>query len=239
MITRRCSCGSPISRLATQCGPCHLAQVRQAMERECAGCHRVFVPKKSDRGTYCSRACSFTAASVRRTVRVVVQAQKRTSSAINRAWRQALKEDARRSPRKVAVYGPIPCRECQLVFVPIAGAQRWCSRICRVIGTRRQDWTAEGRRRKADRRARRKALKRGAYVARVYRRTTFERDGWICQLCGGAVDRAATVPSPLAATIDHVVPLAKGGTHEPGNVQCAHFICNSIKSDRTSYRLSA
>ena len=27
------------------------------------------------------------------------------------------------------------------------------------------------------------------------------------------------------------VPLADGGTHEPANVQCAHYLCNSVKSD--------
>ncbi|WP_020572549.1 HNH endonuclease [Parafrankia discariae] len=36
--------------------------------------------------------------------------------------------------------------------------------------------------------------------------------------------------------IDHIVPLAAGvelgGVHAPWNVQCAHFLCNSIKRDQ-------
>jgi 5-methylcytosine-specific restriction endonuclease McrA len=40
------------------------------------------------------------------------------------------------------------------------------------------------------------------------------------------------VPDRLAPTIDHIVPLARGGTHEPSNVQSAHFICNALKGDR-------
>jgi 5-methylcytosine-specific restriction endonuclease McrA len=36
---------------------------------------------------------------------------------------------------------------------------------------------------------------------------------------------------PVSGGSDHIVPLAQGGTHEPANVQCAHFLCNSIKSD--------
>jgi 5-methylcytosine-specific restriction endonuclease McrA len=72
-------------------------------------------------------------------------------------------------------------------------------------------------------------------VEPVYRYKIFEQDEWTCQLCGLPVDREAEVPSPLAPTIDHIIPLAKGGTHEPSNAQCAHFICNSTKCDRVNY----
>lgn len=34
------------------------------------------------------------------------------------------------------------------------------------------------------------------------------------------------------ATIDHIIPLSKGGTHTYNNVQLAHYICNSKKSDK-------
>jgi len=37
---------------------------------------------------------------------------------------------------------------------------------------------------------------------------------------------------PMSLSIDHIIPLANGGTHEPKNVQIAHFICNSIKSNK-------
>jgi hypothetical protein len=76
-----------------------------------------------------------------------------------------------------------------------------------------------------------RARKRQAYVADVSPRLIYERDGWRCQLCRKPVRRDHVVPMPLAPVLDHVVPLAQGGTHEPANVQCAHFICNSIKSD--------
>jgi 5-methylcytosine-specific restriction endonuclease McrA len=67
--------------------------------------------------------------------------------------------------------------------------------------------------------------------ARPYRRLDiFERDGWRCQLCRRPVKRAATVPHPLAPTIDHVIPLALGGPDAPENVQCACFECNTHKS---------
>jgi 5-methylcytosine-specific restriction endonuclease McrA len=60
----------------------------------------------------------------------------------------------------------------------------------------------------------------------------FERDRWVCQLCSKKIKRDVVAPHLLAPTIDHIVPLARGGTHEPANAQAAHFICNTRKSDR-------
>jgi hypothetical protein len=77
----------------------------------------------------------------------------------------------------------------------------------------------------------RAARKRGAYVADVHFAHIYKRDGGICQICGGAVDKSAKAPHPLSPSLDHIVPLAVGGTHEPANVQLAHFLCNSLKSD--------
>jgi len=74
--------------------------------------------------------------------------------------------------------------------------------------------------------------KRGAFVADVSRTAVFERDGWECQLCHRAVDPSLRYPNADAASLDHIVPLARGGTHEPANVQLAHSRCNSSKKDR-------
>lgn len=78
----------------------------------------------------------------------------------------------------------------------------------------------------------RRALERSAYVEPVDRRHVYERDGWLCHLCKKRVDASREVPHPLAPTIDHVVPLSKGGTHELANVRTAHFICNTRKGNR-------
>ncbi|WP_405943184.1 HNH endonuclease [Streptomyces sp. NBC_00207] len=77
----------------------------------------------------------------------------------------------------------------------------------------------------------RRALERNAFVAPVNRAQVYERDHWTCQLCREPVMRHEVVPHPQAPTLDHIVPLSRGGTHEPANVQLAHYRCNSIKSD--------
>jgi 5-methylcytosine-specific restriction endonuclease McrA len=112
------------------------------------------------------------------------------------------------------------CVECGQWFVHDQPQTRTCSLTC----SRR--W--HGRFGRHARRAR----KRGAFVARVYRQKIFERDRWRCKLCGKPVARTMVVPHPKAPVLDHIVPLAQGGKHEPANVQCAHFICNSLKGDR-------
>lgn len=62
-----------------------------------------------------------------------------------------------------------------------------------------------------------------------------KRDSGICQLCGRPVDTSSFIGNGcglLYPTIDHIVPLSKGGSHTWGNVQLAHMKCNSIKGDR-------
>jgi hypothetical protein len=57
------------------------------------------------------------------------------------------------------------------------------------------------------------------------RRQIFDRDKWKCQLCGDAV-------TPENATIDHVVPISKGGSlNDPKNLRTAHEVCNRMRGD--------
>ncbi len=74
----------------------------------------------------------------------------------------------------------------------------------------------------AEIRDRRRARKLNAYVAPVSRRAIYERDGGKCGICHKAVlfERMH---------LDHIIPLSKGGTHEPRNVQVTHQLCNNRK----------
>lgn len=62
-----------------------------------------------------------------------------------------------------------------------------------------------------------------------------KRDGNRCHICGGECDRSDIAyghVGPTYPTIDHVIPLAKGGPHLWWNVKLAHFQCNSEKGAR-------
>jgi 5-methylcytosine-specific restriction endonuclease McrA len=60
----------------------------------------------------------------------------------------------------------------------------------------------------------------------------FERDNWICHLCGDVTDHTATWPDPSAPTIDHLVPLSLHGDDTEENVATAHWKCNRDKRNR-------
>ena len=57
------------------------------------------------------------------------------------------------------------------------------------------------------------------------RRAVMERDGPECMYCGGVVFEDAT--------IDHVLPLCRGGTHELRNLVVCCKSCNSRKGQKT------
>lgn len=56
------------------------------------------------------------------------------------------------------------------------------------------------------------------------RQYVYERDNFTCQSC----DRTQ---QQTQLTIDHIIPLAKGGTNDLSNLQTLCFACNRRKSD--------
>ena len=60
----------------------------------------------------------------------------------------------------------------------------------------------------------------------------------ICGICGKPVDKSLKYPHPLSPTVDHIIPLAKGGhPSDLANLQLAHFCCNRQKSDKLAPRV--
>lgn len=62
------------------------------------------------------------------------------------------------------------------------------------------------------------------------RKTVYANGNGRCALCGKPIDFAKM-------TIDHKLPLSKGGTNEMGNLQPACLTCNVVKSDLTMQEL--
>lgn len=78
---------------------------------------------------------------------------------------------------------------------------------------------------------RRRARHYGVPYETVNSAVVYERDNWICHICGEPIDRTVKYPHPRSKSIDHVLPLSKGGSHSYNNIKAAHFWCNSMKSD--------
>lgn len=114
------------------------------------------------------------------------------------------------------------CPICLTTFLSIH-TRMTCSPECQAIRD------ADVRR---DHKHRYRARKRDAMVAPVSPLAIYRRDGWTCRLCSDPIDRGADPQSPLAPSLDHVIPLANGGSHEPSNVWTAHMQCNSERTNR-------
>lgn len=97
---------------------------------------------------------------------------------------------------------------------------------------RARSWAKENPDRRREQWAKRKALKLGNGHEPYSRAEIFERDNWTCQLCGDPLDMTAKSPAPFSPSIDHVVPLVKGGPDTPANVQAAHLVCNCRKNKK-------
>lgn len=84
-----------------------------------------------------------------------------------------------------------------------------------------------------------KAKKNGKIEWNISLEKLIQRDEGICKICGRQVDtedyyytdEGYFIAGDNYPSIDHVIPLAKGGTHTWNNIQLAHRNCNSIKSD--------
>jgi len=59
-----------------------------------------------------------------------------------------------------------------------------------------------------------------------------KRDSYICHLCNQLVDMDIKRTDKLGATIDHVLPISKGGLDTMENVALAHWICNIRKGNK-------
>lgn len=84
----------------------------------------------------------------------------------------------------------------------------------------------------AARTQRRRARQRGVPSDLVTVTELMRDQDFLCYLCNTPIDPACKYPHPMCPSIDHVIPLAKGGTGLRENLRAAHMGCNSAKRDR-------
>jgi len=118
---------------------------------------------------------------------------------------------------------PKTCKTCGGAFYSPHSNQLYCSERCKRKAKPKTNSI------------RKRCRKYGVYYdSAVTRQKVFERDKYICQICGKPTDPNDTswgIIGPNAPTVDHIIALKNGGAHTWNNVQCAHAICNSYKRD--------
>ncbi|TQL56536.1 HNH endonuclease [Rarobacter faecitabidus] len=189
-----------------------LDQVLETLpERECAQCGFKIAPRAKVTKIYCSQRCT--------NVANWQSCNKEDRAAKHRAWR-----DATRDSRIQKTRDRLADRKCEECGAPIEAqrsTRRFCSRKCI---NRRADRDNPHRRAEL-RQKRRKNLIAGAAPAGVTERDwnrLVRRYDSKCAYCGET--------KPL--TVDHVVPISRGGRHSIGNVLPACLPCNTSKRDR-------
>ena len=103
------------------------------------------------------------------------------------------------------------------------------------IRVRTKAWIAANpeRARKNKRQAmrRRRARLRDAEIIPYEEDLIFERDNWVCGICMEPIDPTVDGHyAPDRRSIDHIIPISKGGGDTPDNVQAVHLRCNWKKN---------
>ena len=75
----------------------------------------------------------------------------------------------------------------------------------------------------------RRALQRESEVEPIDLNLVWDDSFGICFLCGTPMDRQYTYPDPRLPSLEHIIPLSRGGTHTYDNLTYTHLQCNNRK----------
>jgi hypothetical protein len=198
---------------------------------ECVGCGKVIYkwPSHIKKTVRCSRNCS-PATETRECARCGIEFT---------AFRSEKKKTCgRKCP---ALYVTLACEMCNGTFTVLKSrpSPRFCGEGCRLRwfsssfgGNKSPHWKG-GVNPNYYSAKRRAIMRRGDKIDHL---VVFEAFNWECHICGQDIDPDLRFPHKMAATIDHIIPLSRGGEHTWDNVAPAHAMCNFTKSNRTEER---
>lgn len=150
-----------------------------------------------------------------------------------------VRRDARADRIAAKMAEPLTCGRCEATMYrkhvsvtptlcdPCAKARDY-ETVRRWIAEHPDEYRAMARRHTHERRTR----KLSGNYEKFDDREIFERDGWICQIGKHPVDRSVEWPHPLYPTLDHIVPLSKGGEHARANTRLACWAHNAERGNR-------
>lgn len=189
------------------------------ISRVCAGCQRTYriYPSQNRRGRkYCTRKC-------------MLSLKPRNCEACGIPFMASKKSPKRICSSKCpALSIEYDCVVCDRTVVrPRAfGYGMYCSYFCRLVDVGEAAEVIRGGISKPINE--KKSRRRGDAIDKY---DVFEFYDWICVVCDREIDKSLRWPDPASATLEHVIPLSRGGTHTWDNVAPSHLLCNDIKQD--------
>lgn len=127
-----------------------------------------------------------------------------------------------RKPAKVIQMQIRECTQCGAFFYDQSGRHKYCSKECA-----KRVQNAQSNRKKDFRRRVSKTEESNS----INLQALYKRDKGICWLCGKPCDMSLDGNDNYYPSIDHIIPIARGGKDRWDNVKLAHRICNTLKSD--------
>ncbi len=124
------------------------------------------------------------------------------------------------------------CIYCGKLFKTYRTLQKSCSKECskRLEMIQKKHSLSEVKRRSVVKQLNIKG--QSIHISIINAAKIYKRDGWRCQICGKLIDRKKKCPHPLSPSLDHIIPLSRGGDHVEKNLQAAHLRCNSLARDK-------
>lgn len=120
------------------------------------------------------------------------------------------------------------CEWCGKEFTTDIPTKLTCSDECKRKRNNRRNWERQSNRLNDE-----NVIDRDISIVRLYK-----RDKGVCYICGGKCDfkdhtqtNGHFSAGPTYPSIDHLIPIARGGMHAWDNVKLAHHLCNGMKSD--------
>lgn len=182
---------------------------------KCAYCGEEFQETRERLNLYCSRKCSILARTME--TRQSNERVQKANGEITQLYKEYEEAYIKYMQLKKRVENIKYCKYCNTVFESQGKSNVYCSDECA---------------RKADNYSGQHRLERNGKPDRTISLVkVYERDKGICQLCGDKIYFNLDPNDNKYPSIDHIVPLAKGGLHSWDNVQLACRICNTLKSD--------
>lgn len=181
--------------------------------KPCAECETTYTPKRKN-NIYCSGKCADKVYNRKRRAKAAETAREwrknnaERAHATAKAYRKANRHKETERMRRWIEHNPERFKQ---------NVNRW------IVNNPEKVRTARHGRARAE-------LKGNATPALI--KAKWEASNKICHLCGNPIDPNLPSHHRMARTIDHITPIARGGTHDIDNLDFAHRRCNSSKKDK-------